>query len=71
MDRIRKYFFRQQRRNNWNGLFATIKLFRKPAETIAKELRYSYPYQPDWEMTEYVQKIDYLTKAQLITKKFC
>jgi len=48
---------------NWNALFATIKLFRKLAETIAKELHYSYPYQLDEEITRYLEKIKTLDRS--------
>jgi len=50
-------FAGSSREDNWNALFATIKLFRRLAVTIARDLSYSYPSQLDTEITTYLNKI--------------
>lgn len=47
---------------NWIALFATIRMFRQLAATIATELHYSYPKKTDIEIGEYIEKIRSLNR---------
>ena len=48
---------------NWKSVFATSKLFRRLAKSIAKELEYSYPVKLDEEITAYIEKIKGLKRG--------
>jgi aminoglycoside 6-adenylyltransferase len=43
--------------NMWNSLFVTCDLFRTLAKDVAQKLMYSYPYNEDTNMTEYLKRV--------------
>ncbi|MDF2659384.1 MAG: aminoglycoside adenylyltransferase [Paenibacillus sp.] len=43
--------------NMWNALFAAGDLFRILASNLAQKLAYSYPYDDDRKMTEYLKHV--------------
>ena len=54
---LEKTFAGSELEENWKALFATSKLFRRLATTIAKDLGYPYPLKLDAEITAYLEKI--------------
>jgi aminoglycoside 6-adenylyltransferase len=43
--------------DNWETLFRTMALFRQVAMEVGEQLGYTYPYDLDQRVTDYVQDI--------------
>lgn len=58
-----KTFSGSNMEDNWSSLFATTKLFRKLAETVAAQLGYLYNIKVDEEIAAYLEKVRMLEKT--------
>lgn len=60
---LEKTFAGSGKEENWNALFATLKLCRRLAMTISKEIDCPYPKELDAEISSYLNKIKNLDKS--------
>jgi aminoglycoside 6-adenylyltransferase len=56
-DEFASTYVGQDINENWDALFKTTALFRKIAIEVADALKYSYPYDLDKRVTNYLQNI--------------